>query len=185
MATKLLRILGPDFLPRAKDTDAAQHAIVELGPVVEALRGDVATHDTLTDRARLARHLIQRAELEMLCGGVTQAPQDLVEAAELLSVDERQAPLMLVAARQAWAEILLGYPAAATSVLEQILQVEDVTVRAWEDQLLLWLAAAQLAQDQRTEALRSLKRAKAIYEDQPRRDSRLVTEALLRLGAVD
>ena len=185
MATKLLRILGPDFLPRAKDPEAAKQQAEDLGPDIEALRGDVATHNTLADRARLARYLIRRAELEMLYGGVKQAPQDLVEAAELLSIDHREAPLMLVAARQAWAEILLGYPQAAIPVLEQVLQVEDVTVRAWEDQLLLWLAAAQLAQEEREAAIGSLKRAREICVANPRRDGRLVTEALLRVGAVD
>lgn len=185
MATKLLRILGPDFLPRVLDVAAAEAESAELDRVVVDLRGDVEKYGTLTDRARLARTLIHRAELDLLRGGVGQAPQDLEEAASLLAIDERQAPLMLVAARQAWAEILLGYPKAAVQVLEQVLAVDDVTVRGWEDQLLLWLAAAHIALGDRESARMSLRRAREIYRAQPKRDARLVTEALLRLGAVD
>lgn len=179
---KVARILGPDFLPRAEDPALAQSVAEELGPLIDALRGDVAEFDTLTDRARLSRTLIQRGELELLCGRATQAPLDFEEAAALLRIDGRNAPLMLVDARQAWAKILLGDPESAMASLKELLSAEDdVTIRGWEDQLLLWLAAAQIALGDDTAARESLSRAKDIYREQPRRDSSLVDEAWRRL----
>lgn len=179
----VVRILGPDFLPRAKDPARARLVASELTPLIDALRGDVKEFATLTDRARLSRTLIQRGELALLCGEATQAPLDFEEAAALLRVDDRKAPLMLVDARQAWGKILNNEPAPAAACLRELLAVEDdVTIRAWQDQLLLWLAAAQIALGDDAAARESLSRAKEIYRAQPRRDSSLVDEAWRRLN---
>lgn len=182
MATRLPRILGPDLLPRVANTEAAQAQIASLGPEIDGLRSDVEAYDTLTDRARLARHLIRRAEFELLTGQAVQAPQDLEEAARLFARDEREAPLMLVAARQAWAETLLGHPERAVEVLVRVLAVDDVTVRAWEEQFCLWLAAAYLARGQVDHAQAMVQRGAEVLKANPRKDPALVREAMRRLG---
>lgn len=182
--TKIPRILGPDFLPRAEDPDLAREVSKELDPLIDALRGDVKAFDTLTDRARLSRTLIQRGELELLCGTADRAPADFEEAAALLRIDDRTAPLMLLDARGAWADILNKNPAHAQHTLEALIAIEeDVTVRAWRDQLLLWLAAAQIAQNDRDAARHALSEALEIYAQEPRRDASLVNEAWRRLAA--
>jgi len=180
--TKIQRVLGPDFLPHAEDPALAQRVSKELDPLIDALRGDVEAFDTLTDRARLSRTLIQRGELELLCGTADRAPTDFEEAAALLQIDDRTAPLMLLDARGAWADILNQNPARAQHTLEVLVAIEDdVTVRAWRDQLLLWLAAAQIAQNDCDAARHSLAHALEIYAQEPRRDASLVNEAWRRL----
>lgn len=180
--TKIPRVLGPDFLPHAEDPALAQRVSKELDPLIDALREDVQKYDTLTDRARLSRTLIQRGELELLCGTADRAPQDFEEADALLRRDDRDAPRMLVDARRAWANILRQEPARAASTLRDVLAVDDVTVRGWRDQLLLWLAAAYVALDDRDAAIEQLREARAIYAQEPRRDRRLVDAAWNRLG---
>ena len=181
--TKIPRILGPDFLPRAEDPELARSVAKELDPLIDALRGDVKEFNTLTDRARLSRTLIQRGELELLCGSAAHAPADFEEARALLEVDARSAPLMLLDARGAWVDVLHGKPARAQRTLEALLErEEDVTVRGWRDQLLLWLAAAHVAQNQPDAARACLAQALEIYEQEPRRKRHLVDAAWARLA---
>lgn len=181
--TKLARELGPDFLPRAVSLDAAQALHAEHGEAVEALRGDVEEYNTATDRARLARYLVRRADNALLQARAQEAVADLEEAAALFRIDGRDAPLMLIDARQAWAAILDGDAPRAKSALQELLKLQDdVTIRGWEDQLCLWLAAAHLACDEAEEARLVLLRAAGVLETHPQRSRTLVVAALDRLG---
>ena len=180
---KLARELGPDFLPRALGREAAEALHAELGQAVDALRGDVQEYNTATDRARLARYLVRRADAALLQARSSEAAADLEEAAVLFRVDGREAPLMLIDARQAWAAILDGEAARAKSMLQNLLALrDDVTIRGWEDQLCLWLAAAHLACNEAEDARAVLLRAAGVLESHPQRSRTLVVAALDRLG---
>lgn len=181
--TKLARALGPDFLPRAVGLDAAQDLYADLGKAVDALRGDVEAYNTATDRARLARYLVRRADAALLQARPREAVADLEEAAALFRIDGRDAPLMLISARQAWAAILEGDAERAKLTLQDLLSMhDDVTIRGWEDQICLWLAAAHIACDEAEAARAVLLRAAGVLETHPQRSRTLVVAALDRLG---
>lgn len=181
MSKKLLRCLGDDLLPKAVDVEAARTEREALHAYLPPLRDDLERLGSLTERARLSRHLVHRTEAELLCGDASHALEALAEAEALLAVDEREAPILLVDARRAWANILLGDPAAAVDTLRRILRVEDVTVRGWSDQLLLWLAAAHHALGEREACLEALTIAAGILDAEPRRNDTLVRAALARM----
>lgn len=185
MKTKLERRLGDDLLPKAVDVAAARAQREALDAYLPVLREDVMRLQSLTERARLSRQLVQRTEVELLCDDTRFAVSALDEAASLLAVDERTAPLLLVTARRAWANILLGVPEEAAHELRRILRVDDVTVRGWSDQLLLWLAAAYFAQGDHASCLQSLTIAEQILANEPKRNPALVHAALARVRSDD
>lgn len=183
MKHKIPWTLGDNYLPVAQDEADARERIDELSKLVALLRSDVDQYNEPRDRGRLGRTLVRRAEAYLLCGEADAAVDDLDQTAHLFKKDDRTDALMLIDARLAWAMTLQGDAPTAVATLQEILAQDNITVRAWRDQFLLWLAGAHMALSDHVHAKAALEQAQRLIEAEPKRDGSLIQQALQRLGA--